>query len=94
MKNLLTRRTLILLTVAILAILGLVISLLFEKKQLIDIYESENEPDSLEFETEPVKPRKVGRPPKSVTVVNPEPTDETINPAIEKPANEVENEVS
>lgn len=96
MKNLLSKRSLIFLVVALLAVLALAVSLLLEKKQLIDIYEGTGEDldgqdhDGEDTEPEPVKPRKVGRPPK----VTPEPEPETIKPAVEKPANEVENEIS
>jgi len=91
MKNLLSKRSLIFLVVALLAVIALAVSLLVEKKQLIDIYEGSEvdeaeEPEETEAAPEPPK-RKVGRPPK---VTEPEVIE--VTPAVEKPANEVVNE--
>lgn len=93
MKNLLSKRSLVFLVVALLAVIALAVSLLVEKKQLIDLYEGSEpeETEAEETEAEPIQPkRKPGRPPK----VSEEPETVTIIPAVEKPANVVENETS
>lgn len=93
MKNLLSKRSLIFLVIALLAVIALAVSLLVEKKQLIDLYEGTEpeETEAEETEAEPIQPkRKPGRPAK----VTAEPETVTIIPAVEKPANEVENETS
>lgn len=95
MKNLLSKRSLVFLVVALLAVLALAVSLLIEKKQLIDLYEG-SEPEDIEAEEpeniQPEPKRRAGRPPK--VQPEPEPKREIVLPAVEKPANEVENETS
>jgi len=98
MKNLLSKRSLIFFVIALLAVVALAVSLLLEKKQLIDIYEGseyENEdPEPEDLKPEPVKPRKVGRPAKVQPEPEPTPDHETITPAVEKPAIVIEDETS
>lgn len=96
MKNLLSKRTLILFAFALVAIIALVVSLLIEKKQLIDIYEGSDEsPEDLPEDPELTKPtekRKPGRPAKVVNIESATVIEAT--PAEEKPANIVKNETS